>query len=64
MCDDLRTLYDGAIKYFEDALEEIKEILTDTTLTLDEAMCYREQQRHFITACAAMKACREMSARG
>lgn len=63
MCDDLRTRYDGAIKYFEEAIEEATEIIEDAVSTFDEKMLLTEQRRHFITALAALRACRDVSRR-
>lgn len=63
MCDDLRTRYDAAIKYFEEAITESDDIIQDAAATFDERMLLLEQKRHFITALAAMKACRDVGRR-
>lgn len=58
MCDDMRTRYDAAIKYFEEAIEEPGKIIEETDL-LAEKFLLSEQRRYFITAVCAMKACRD-----
>lgn len=63
MCDDLRTRYDAAIKYFEEAITEADDTIQEEAATFDKRMLLLEQKRHFITALAAMKACRDVGQR-